>query len=343
MKNTAASACLCILLILVNTSAAWAWGSWGHNHINKGAVLALPGEMGMFFYNHVDFITLESTVPDLRKYTLGDKAELPRHYINLEKYNSTTASRPHTLSEAVAKYGKDSVNKFGMLPWYIQEMMNKLTDAFKNKRKTEILFLAADLGHYIGDAHMPLHTTINHDGQFTDQKGIHAFWESQLPELFGRNYKLHTGEARYINNIGQATWAIIDSSNALAANLLEIEQKLKAGKPDDLQYILDSDGIPVKNKFGSPVHNYQYAHVYHELLDGMVERQMRLAIQFTSDFWYTAWVNAGKPDLSTLDNESQTTENMPNYKKDMKSWKKGKVRGCKTDKEFPDLSPKLAE
>jgi hypothetical protein len=60
----------------------------------------------------------------------------------------------------------------------------KLTQAFKEKRKSEILFIAADLGHYIADAHMPLHTSDNHDGQLTDQKGIHSLWESRLPELF---------------------------------------------------------------------------------------------------------------------------------------------------------------
>jgi hypothetical protein len=49
-------------------------------------------------------------------------------------------------------------------------MMEKLTQAFKEKRKSEILFIAADLGHYIADAHMPLHTSDNHDGQLTDQK-----------------------------------------------------------------------------------------------------------------------------------------------------------------------------
>jgi hypothetical protein len=51
-----------------------------------------------------------------------------------------------------------------------QDMMEKLTQAFKEKRKSEILFIAADLGHYIADAHMPLHTSDNHDGQLTDQR-----------------------------------------------------------------------------------------------------------------------------------------------------------------------------
>jgi hypothetical protein len=42
----------------------------------------------------------------------------------------------------------------------------------RKTKKHEILFIAADLGHYIADAHMPLHTSDNHDGQLTDQKGI---------------------------------------------------------------------------------------------------------------------------------------------------------------------------
>lgn len=54
-------------------------------------------------------------------------------------------------------------------------MMVKLTKAFKDKNRAEILFLAADLGHYIGDAHMPLHTSANHDGQLSDQKEFTLF------------------------------------------------------------------------------------------------------------------------------------------------------------------------
>lgn len=328
------------LLSLLTASLAYGWGVWGHNHINKGAVLALPKEMGMFFYNHADFITEESTVPDIRKYTMHDKSENPRHYINLELYGYGKAPPPRTAEEAVAKYGKDSVDKYGILPWYIQEMMVKLTDAFKNKRKTEILFLAADLGHYCGDAFMPLHTTVEHDGQSTGQRGIHAFWETQLPEIFGRDYKLYCEEAHYIPDIEKATWAVIDSSYALHDKLLQTELQLKAGKPDDKVYVMGADGKPVKNKYGSPVHSYEYAHVYHELLDGMVEKQMRKAIQFTADCWYTAWVNAGKPDLSTLDNESLTDRNKSYYKADMKAWQKGKVPGCKSDKEYPAIDKK---
>jgi len=266
---------------------------------------------------------------------LTDKAEASRHYIDLEWYNfASKANVPEKMADAVAKYGKDSVQKYGVLPWNIEDMMDKLTDAMKNKRKTEILFLAADLGHYIGDAHMPLHTSLNHDGQLTGQQGIHAFWESQLPELFGKNYRLYVGDVHYISDIKKATWEIIDSSNKLVATMLEIEAKLKRDNPEDKQYVMGPDGKPAKNKFGSVIHTYDYAVEYHELLSGMVEKQMRNAIEKTADFWYTAWVNAGKPDLDDLDPESVTERNRAVYKDDIKAFKTGKIRGLRSDKEF---------
>jgi hypothetical protein len=324
-----------LVLLTGSIPYTFGWGVWAHNHINKGAVLALPGEMGLFFYDHTDFITEESTIPDIRKHTLNDKSEGARHFIDLERFGYTTSGKmPRTMAAAIEQYGKDTLNKYGILPWYIQDMMVKLTDAFKNKRKTEILFLAADLGHYIADAHMPLHTSINHNGQLTGQEGIHAFWESQLPELFGKNYNLYTGRAHYIDNIETATWNIIDSSHALADRLLETELKMRHDNPIDKQYQTGSDGKPVKNKYGQPVHAYEYAHVYHELLNGMVEKQMRAALKYTADFWYTAWVNAGKPDLNDMDPDYITDRNKTFYKEDMKAWQKGKVRGCKSDKEF---------
>ncbi len=332
---------LTILLVALGINAAYGWGIWGHNHINKGAVLALPAEMGMFFYNHTDFITEESTIPDLRKHTLHDKAEVPRHYINLEKYNYRSREMmPKTVEALTDKFGSDSVSKFGILPWYIQEIVAKLTEAFRKGNKTEILFLAADLGHYIGDAHMPLHTSANSDGQLTGQSNVHAFWEAQLPEYFGRNYNLYTGEARYIKNVERATWDIIDSSYNLVNVMLKAENKMRLDNPEDKQYELDANGKRTLNRFKQPIHTYEYAHVYHELLNGMVEKQMRSAINLTASLWYTAWTDAGKPDLSSFDPDYITTRNTVFYKEDMKAWKKGKVKGCKSDKEYPDRGKK---
>jgi hypothetical protein len=97
-----------IITLFGSASLVFGWGVWGHNHINKGAVLSLPAEMGMFFYNHTDFLVEESTVPDIRKHVLEDKAEGCRHYIDLENYNYLSrADMPKTLTAAIAIYGKD--------------------------------------------------------------------------------------------------------------------------------------------------------------------------------------------------------------------------------------------
>jgi hypothetical protein len=325
--------CLCVAL-LANSFHASAWGVWGHYKINRGAIYALPKELGMFFYNHADYIMEEAIAPDIRKYTMGDKQEFPRHYIDLEKYNYTDAqSMPATREDAYAKWSKDTVERYGSLPWTIQEVTEKLTKAMREKNRPEILFLAANLGHYIGDAHMPLHTTLNHDGQLTGQVGIHSLWESQLPEQFGKNYSLYA-ECHYIKDVRAETWEIIDSSFSLRLPLLKKDKRLRTDRPTELLYKIGTNGQPEKNKYGQKTHAYEYAHIYHELLGGMVELQMRAAIEELASYWYTAWINAGKPNLVDLDPKYITDRNEKFYQEDLKFWKKGKVSGYKVMREY---------
>jgi hypothetical protein len=309
------------------------WGIFSHERINYAAVMALPKPLQTFFYNHIDFITQESTVPDLRKYTLNDKAEGPRHFIDIENFGSFD-SIPHQFDLVKKKYDEKFLNSNGTLPWYIQEVMTKLTKAFKNKRKAEILFLAADLGHYIGDANMPLHTSANHNGQLTNQVGIHSLFESAIPEMFGKNYNYHTEEAHYIENVELAIWTMIKDSHSLVEPLLLIDRKLRANYTDQKMYVVDKDGKISRNKFNDLIFSKEYASNLHEALNGMVEKQIKKSIIATSNFWYTAWVNAGKPNLDDLDLKEQTARNAKNMKHDLKLWKKGKLFGLANEKDF---------
>jgi hypothetical protein len=309
------------------------WGIFGHEHINNSAVMALPKPLQTFFYNHLDFITQESTVPDLRKYTLRDKAENPRHFMDLENFGDVE-SIPLPFDEAKKKYDEKFLADNGILPWYIQETMTKLTKAMKDKRKTEILFLAGDLAHYIGDAHMPLHTSANHDGQLTNQKGIHSLWESRLPEMFGRNYNFYTGEAKYIENVEKATWEMLKDSHSQVEPLLLIDRNLRATFTPETMFNKDEKGNIAKNKFGDLIYSKEYATQLHKALNGMVENQMRKAIVATSNFWYTAWVNAGKPNLDGLDSKEMTSRNKKNLKNDLKLWKTGKLFGLESENDF---------
>ncbi len=317
-----------VLLIAGVVPFIVSWGVFGHEHINRAAVFALPQPMQSFFYNHIDYITQESTVPDLRKYTLNDKSENPRHFIDLENFGSLD-SLPKTLAEAKTKYDEKFLQQNGILPWYIEEMMDKLTKAFKEKRKNEILFLAADLGHYIGDANMPLHTSANYDGQQTNQKGIHSFFESQLPELFGKDYNYKTPEAKFIEDTQKETWRIVLQTHRLVDTTLLIEKEVNKKFPADKIFQTDASGAPLKK----PVHTPEYAKAYHDALHGLVERQIKNAINETASFWYTAWVNAGKPNLEELDPAEVTKGHSKQLKAEIKLWNQGKLFGVENAKE----------
>lgn len=332
MKNSISVKTVSLVLIFFIALLSISWGIVGHERINKAAVMALPQPLQTFFYNHIDFITLESTVPDLRKSVLNDKLEGPKHYFDMENFGAID-SFPKTMEAAKKKYDEKFLSKNGTLPWYIQDMMVKLTNAFKEKRKTEILFIAADLAHYIGDAHMPLHTSDNHDGQNTNQKGIHSLWESKIPQLFANQYKLNVPEAKYIENIDKATWDIIFDTHSLVNPLLNTDKQLRTTMPENKIFVVDSLGNLVKNKYNGTIYSNDYALKLHTALNGMVENQMKKAISATSNFWYTAWVNAGKPDLSNLDVKSVTKRNSRNLKQDYKLWKKGSLFGLELEKE----------
>ncbi|WP_188813078.1 zinc dependent phospholipase C family protein [Hymenobacter cavernae] len=327
---------LALLAFLLSVpSLLFAWGAWSHQRINRAAILALPPVMRTFFYNHADFLTEEAVLPDARKYVINDKAEFTRHFINPEAYNlGPVAQFPRTWAEAQTRFDAATLEKNGTLPWYIEQMMGKLTRAFKNGRKDEILFLAGDLGHYLGDAHMPLHTTLNHDGQLTDQRGIHSFFEGQLPEMFGKDYNFHVREARYIDDPLAETWAIMQRSFATADTLLRLEKEQQANLTAASIYQLDAQGAIRKNQFGDTYHTADYATRYHLALKHMVERQLRAATVATADYWYTAWVNAGKPDLGKLDSKTTTRNNQRGLKQELKLIRKGKLVDFYTNPEF---------
>lgn len=317
------------LLIILSLPLLLSWGPYGHERINHAAVLALPHPMLPFFYNHIDYITHAGAMPDIRRNILNDKNEDPRHYFDQENFRAAD-SLPATLEEARQKYGEEFLQKNGILPWYIPEMMDKLTTAFRKQDKQSILFLAADLGHYIGDAHTPLHTTVNYDGQLSGQNGIHSFWESRMAEQLGGGFNYSPDEAIYLKNISGETRRIIQASNALVESILSAEKELKLQLPADSLYIMDEAGNPIKNRAGIPIYSNRFTELYNLKTNGMVEQQMQLAIKSTASYWFTAWVNAGKPDLSKLDPTDQTRKNRNRLKKELRLIKKGKLIDIKS-------------
>jgi hypothetical protein len=325
MKSKILKFSFLFFLVTGSITLAFAWGQWGHKHISHAAVFALPQNMQKFFFNHIDYITEAAVVPDLRRFLINDRNEPPRHFIDVEDFKTPISSLPKTSKEAFEKYDSAFLNKTGYLPWYIQDLTEKLTNAFKKKNKSEILFLAADLSHYIADANQPLHTSSNYNGQLTNQKGVHALWESTLPQMFAKTYTFKTERAQFIADIPAATLNIVARSHALVDTLLAKEKEVRSRFTNDNMYKKDSSGNIVMF-YNSPVFSDEYAKEFNTALDGMIQKQLLLSIHDVASFWYTAWVNAGSPDLLSLDDPHLTKQNKKNFRRELKAWqKKGKV------------------
>ncbi|MDZ7877979.1 MAG: zinc dependent phospholipase C family protein [Saprospiraceae bacterium] len=193
-------------------------------------------------------------------------------------------------------FAKDKLTPSGILPFHLVSVQRQLTAAFIAKDKNRVLKLAAEIGHYIADAHVPLHTVSNYDGQQTNQSGIHAFWESRLPELFAKNqYDFFVGQAEYFDNPKKYYWNIIMESNKLVARTLKIEKEVAATFRDDNKYCPETVNRTVLKK---PC--FDFAQAYHEKLDGMIEERMQGAILSIGSTWLTAWTDAGKPNLENF-------------------------------------------
>lgn len=271
------------------------WGFLVHRTTNQLAIYQLPKGMQSFFYQNKDYIVKFSVRPDQRRNE--DSTEATKHFIDLEMFEGPgKPAMPKTWEPAVEKYSKDSLLKYGYVPYYIVAMKAKLTEAFKKKQKDSILFYATDLAHYIGDANVPLHTSVNYDGQLTNQKGLHSLWESVVPEIEIENYNLYSShKAKYIKDPAAAAWAAVRRSFALLNDVFGQETELSKQFPDSLKY-------RVQIRRGKEYKSYTstFAKAYNAKLAPTINDQLLHSADMIADFWYTCWVDAGCPSLDEL-------------------------------------------
>ena len=278
------------------------WGFWAHEKINRMAVFCLPEDMQCLFKPNIEYLTHHATDPDKRRNVVKDEA--PRHYIDIDHYGKYPFdSVPRKWKDAVKKLSEDTLKAYGIVPWHVEKMTYRLTEAFKNKNKKEILKIAADLGHYVADAHVPLHTTENYNGQLTNQVGIHNFWESRVPQLLGEHYDYWVGKAEYIDKPLKKIWQIVLESSTEVDSVLKFEKQLNETFPEDRKYTIETKGHQTIK-----VYSDEFTIAYNKMLNNMAERRLRSSIQDVASFWYTAWVNAGQPDLHNLKDEEISIE-----------------------------------
>ena len=278
--------------------------------------------MLVLYKAHIDFITNHAVDPDMRRYALSQEGA--RHYIDIDHYGKYPFDAlPRKWNDARDKFSEDSLQKHGVVPWWVQTMLYRLTGAFKEGNQVKILKLSAEIGHYIADAHVPLHANSNHNGQYTNQQGIHGFWESRIPELLAdKEWDFFIGKADYIKDPGKFTWQRVLESAAAADTVLRYEKELSEQFPADQKFSFENRNGVLTRQYSSA-----FTKAYDLKLKGMVERRMRMAIYSVASFWYTAWVNAGEPDLTKLSNKAFSADDLKEFENLNNNWKNNKIMG----------------
>jgi hypothetical protein len=259
-----------------------------------------------FIYNKVAYKILggkiESSIDTIDNYL----------HLNLKDRNWTTV------------IVEENFSKEGILPYYLYEHYRKLVKAFSDKDAKRILKLSTHFGHYIGDAHVPLHSTKNYNGQLTNQVGVHAFWENSVPELLcEEEYDFLVGKAEYIKDVRKFFWDIILKSHSLKNEVLRADSIINTKISEEKKFVFkERDGVVVK------MQSEQLIRGFNMEMNDMVEIRMKDAVKALGDIWYTAWIDAGQPDLKSIskinwnEDEMKENERLKNIKGD------GVLHGC---------------
>jgi hypothetical protein len=285
---------LALVFVAGMHSSAKAWGFWAHQRINRMAVFTLPPEMLLFYKRNIEYLTDHAVDPDMRRYAIDGEAA--RHYMDVDHYGEYPFEMvPRKWQDAVAKYTEDTLMAYGIVPWHIYKHYFWLVDAFRSEDPAKILKSSADIGHYIADSNVPLHTTENYNGQLSGQKGIHGLWESRLVELFALDYDFYIGKSNYFSDLNLEAWKWVLESHIALDSVFGFEKLLSEKMASDQKYSFEN-----RNNVLVKAYSKAFCTAYHQMLSGMVERRMRTSIMRVGSVWYTAWVDAGQPDLKKL-------------------------------------------
>ena len=269
-KITFSLSLLAIVLMLVS------WGSVGHHKISSCASLSFGTKMSQFS-SWTSILAAHASDADDRKST--DPNEAPKHYIDIDNYYefNVTGKIAQTLDSVIALHGSYFVYDNGILPYATKTTFDTLKACFLRNDWAKAVLTAADLGHYVGDGHMPLHITKNYDGQLTSNDGIHSRYETSMIDSYVSQL-IYTGDTlvvipnvtHYIFNYLYTNYTYIDS--VLAAD--DYAQSISTNTAS----VLYKQALWLKTKSFTTLLFKNASHALAELI-------------------YTAWVQAGSPSI----------------------------------------------
>ena len=255
-----------VIFLFSCSSIAFGWGQQGHKIINQSFTIHFPIDT-LWFAKYTSYYAAHASDADNRK--SYDKNESPRHFIDIDYYPEFHLNWfPHDLDSLISEYGSSTVYTNGVLPWAINDDYDSLVSFLKNRDTTNANRIIADLGHYIGDAHQPLHCTETYN-----RKGVHSRYETNMINDYSNQITIASDTAYYIPNVLDFAFKVIYYSNSKVQMISDAD---------------DSATIAAGSTSSS-----LYYQIMWSRLDSMTIAQLQDASVSLASLVYSAWVDAG--------------------------------------------------
>ena len=270
---------LLVFAMVAMPRPAAAWGFEVHKYIMTRVIPLLPAEIRPFFERYQTTIVEHSIDPDLWR-TAGWQEEPPRHFLDMDAYGAYPFPKlPRDYNEAVLQFGRDFVEKNGLLPWRTAEIYGRLVEAFTQKAgysRDNIKFFSSVLAHYLSDAHVPLHAVLNYDGQLTGQWGVHSRFETELFERFQPKLQIVPKPLVTVGPMRDFVFDALMESFTLAQPVLDAYKAAVAGRE---------------------VYDDGYFTLFFSKAQPILERRLSDSITRVASAIAAAWTEAGRPAL----------------------------------------------
>lgn len=265
------------MIVAAPCHRAEAWGFTAHRYIAERAIARLPPELRAFFEKYRTTVIEHSIDPDTYR-TMGFSEEPPRHFLDMDAYGAFPfRALPHDYKVAVARFGRDFVTRNGLLPWRIQEIYDRLADAFTQTgpyARDDIKLFSAVIAHYVSDAFQPFHAAVNYDGQLTNQHGIHARFETELFERYEHALRVTTSPLNPVQDAREFAFATLTDSFRLVDSILAADRAATHGRT---------------------AYDDAYFESLFERTRNVLEARISGAIDAVASVITGAWQKAGKP------------------------------------------------
>src|SRR5215470_11702588 len=269
------STALALALALAAGPPAFAWGNNANRLVVNRAIDTLPQEIRGFF--DANRAILLQHVNDPFASSAKTPAERRNQFLYLEKYGRFPFEiLPRSYKAAVAKFGRSKLEANGLLPWQIGVYSQKLTEALHDGKWEEAKVFAAVLASYVAAAHDPFNTTDNGDGRLSGQSGVNERFGTALVDRYSSYFFMRPNDAVFI----------ADPTDHAFEDCL--------GSHSSLETVLFADR---EARRGLNAYTDEYYDHFYNQAGAVLIRQLSDAATDVGSFWFTAWKNAGQPQL----------------------------------------------